>query len=101
MSPANGVRADWQPPVGQSLAAHPSLGSGSAGRPRLADAQRLEAALDRISAALVRRAEQDAHLAEAAAGVAPPLNDAIMGELRHRLDDMIGRIRTLLGDAAP
>ena len=87
MPPVEGVRAQWQP--------------SEAGRERSSDAERLQAALDRISAALVRRAERYSRLADAARSGPPPLDDATVDELRRRLDGIIGQVRTLLGDAAP
>ena len=85
MAPGERVRADWQPP-------------GTA-REQSVDVQRLETALDRISAALVRRAERRAQRADQTS-VAPPFDDATVGELRRRLDEMIGRVRTLLDETA-
>ena len=88
MPPADGIGAEWQPP-------------GTRRQPEWsADAIRLDQALDRISAALVRRAERDAERAPGARA-APPLDRAAIDEFRRRLDDLIGRVRTLLGDAAP
>ncbi len=93
MPPADGIGSEWQPP--------------NTRRPveRSADARRLENALDRISAALVRRAERDALAAEdarlaAVPGGVPPLDHETVDELRRRLDDIIGRVRSLLGGAA-
>ncbi len=85
----------------------PAIGNGP-GRPTAPrvesaspdrDAVRLELALDRISAALVRRAEAEAAAAENHRAAPPPIDDAAVDELRHRLDDVIGRVRSLLGEA--
>ncbi len=90
MPPVEGARAEWQPPATR--------------RPneRMDDARRLEAALDRISAAIVRRAERDAHAADASneIGLQPAPEHETIDEMRRRLDAMIDRVRTLLGDAA-
>ena len=92
MPPADAPGADWQP-------------SGVLRTPeRSPDAQRLETALDRISAAFVRRAERQAALSDAARDVAetiPALDGPTLDEIRRRLDDAIGRIRTLLGEPSP
>ena len=92
MPPADAPGADWQPP-------------GVRRTPERSDVMRLQAALDRISAACVRRAEREAAAAEdvrkAALAGPPPLDQATVDELRGRLDEAIGRIRALLGEAPP
>ena len=92
--PVDGIGADWQPPGARDR--RPPDGAD--------EVRRLQAALDRISTAIVRRAERDAEAADrVAAGVqaGPSLDAEAAEELRRRLDALIGRVRGLLGDAAP
>ena len=95
MPPADAPGADWQPSGARRTSE------------RSADVQRLESALDRISAAFVRRAERDAAAAEPAPGHQamgdprlgdPALDDLALEDIRRRLDEAIGRVRALLGE---
>ena len=100
MPPVEGARAEWPPATRRPE--RPTEGPAELPTERAGDARRLEAALDRISAAIVRRAERDAHAADASSemGLAPGPEHETIDEVRRRLDAMIDRVRTLLGDAA-
>ncbi len=91
MPPADAPGADWQPPGTRRMSERP------------VDVQRLEAALDRISAAFVRRAERDAAAAEEASDAASTFGHVLDGpaleDIRRRLDEAIGRVRALLDES--
>ena len=92
--PVDGSGAEWQPPGARDR----RLPEGPD------EVRRLEAALDRFSRAIVRRAERDAEAADrlvAGAQTGPSFDGEATEELRRRLDALIGRVRGLLGDAAP
>ena len=92
--PVEGIGAGWQPTGGRER--RPSDSSD--------EVRRLEAALDRISTAIVQRAERDAEMADravASAGHDGALDGETIDELKRRLDALIGRVRGLLGDAVP
>ncbi len=99
MPPVEGARAEWQPPT-RRPAERPTEGPTERAMEPASDGRRLEAALDRISAAIVRRAERDAHAADASSEMGPVAEHETIDEIRRRLDAMIDRVRTLLGDAA-
>ncbi len=91
--PVEGIGAGWQPTGGRER--RPPESSD--------EVRRLEAALNRISTAIVHRAERDAEMADRAvsnAGQAgPAVDEDTVDELKRRLDALIGRVRGLLGDA--
>lgn len=61
-------------------------------------AKRLAAALDRISGALVRRAEADAAARDRREHAEAALGEDTLAELRDRLDAAIGKARHALGE---